>query len=197
MSFDGTVKKSADTSEKLHPLLQERWSPRAFDESYRISDQDLLAVLEAGRWSPSSNNYQPWRFIVGKRGNEKFNLISSTLSGFNAEWAPKASVYIVLNALMVDDSNQPRNQSLYDLGIASAFMTLEANHRGFAVHQVGGFDRVKLHELFNLPEETKPIAILVLGKQIGVETIANEDLAKRERASRSRKSLSEITLASD
>ncbi|MGA1689896.1 MAG: nitroreductase family protein, partial [Candidatus Nanopelagicaceae bacterium] len=43
----------------MHPLLQERWSPRSFDENIRISSEDLLAILEAGRWSPSSNNFQP------------------------------------------------------------------------------------------------------------------------------------------
>ncbi len=197
MSVDGTVKKSADTAEKLHPLLQERWSPRAFDESYRISDQDLLAVLEAGRWSPSSNNYQPWRFIIAKRGGKNFELVTEALAGFNREWAPKASVYIVLTAIMVDDTNQPRSQSLYDLGIASTAMTLEANHRGLAVHQIGGFDRASLKEKFKLPETISPIAIPVLGKQASVNSLTNEDLAKRERASRSRKNLSEIVLASD
>ena len=188
------MRKSAETSKQLHPLLQERWSPRAFDANYEITDDDLLAILEAGRWSPSSMNFQPWRFIIGRRGGEVFKLISACLSGFNAEWAPSASTFIVLNALMVDDSGQPRAQSLYDLGIASALMTLEANHRGLAVHQVGGFEKVKLHNDFNLPEEIQPISILVIGKQVGVEAISNEDLAKRERSSRSRKSLSEIII---
>jgi len=39
------MKKSADTSLQLHPLLQERWSPRAFDGSHRIVDEDLNAIL--------------------------------------------------------------------------------------------------------------------------------------------------------
>ena len=98
---------------------------------------------------------------------------------------------------MVDDANQPRSQSLYDLGIASTAMTLEANHRGLAVHQVGGFNRPLLKEKFRLPDTISPIAILVLGKQASVDSLTNEDLAKRERASRSRKNLSEIVIASD
>ena len=197
MSLEAPIKKSAETTQQLHPLLQERWSPRSFDDNHRVADEDLLAILEAGRWSPSSNNFQPWRFIVGKRGGDKFKAIAATFTGFNREWAPKASVFIVLSAVMVDDSNQPRNQSLYDLGIASTTMTLEANHRGLAVHQVGGFDRALLKEEFQLPETISPIAILVLGKQASVESLANEDLAKRERATRSRKALSELILASD
>lgn len=197
MSLEIPVKKSADTAQKLHPLLQERWSPRSFDENFRISSEDLLAILEAGRWSPSSNNFQPWRFIVAKHGHKNFGLISETLAGFNREWAPKASAYIVLNAVMVDDSNQPRNQSLYDLGIASAHMTLEANHRGLAVHQVGGFDREKVRESFKLSETTSPIAILVIGRQASPELLGNENLIAREKSSRARKDFSELIIASD
>lgn len=197
MSLEIPAKKSADTAQPLHPLLQERWSPRAFIEGHRISEEDLQAILEAGRWSPSSNNFQPWRFFVAKHGHKIFELISETLAGFNREWAPKASAYIVLNAVMVDDLHQPRNQSLYDVGIASAYMTIEANHRGLAVHQIGGFDREAVINKFNLGKTISPIAILVLGKQAPADSLIDNELAKRERSSRVRKSLSELILASD
>ncbi|MEK6586945.1 MAG: nitroreductase family protein, partial [Nitrospirota bacterium] len=53
----------------IHELLAGRWSPRAFDE--RPVDGDLLRVLfEAARWAPSSNNEQPWRFIVATKDHE-------------------------------------------------------------------------------------------------------------------------------
>jgi F420 biosynthesis protein FbiB-like protein len=29
-----------------------------------IADQDLAAVLDAGRWAPSPHNSEPWRFVV-------------------------------------------------------------------------------------------------------------------------------------
>ena len=193
----GTMKKSAETSQQLHPLLQERWSPRAFDEAYSIPEADLTAILEAGRWSPSSNNFQPWRFIVGKRGGENFQAITESLKGFNKEWAPRASVYLVLNAVMTDGSGNPRPVSLYDLGIASAFMTLEANHRGLAVHQVGGFEAETLRSKFNLGEEIKPISILVIGKQADAESLNQEELIGREKSSRSRKDFSELVISSD
>lgn len=191
------IKKSADSSQNLHPLIHERWSPRAFDETFTVSHEDLIAILEAGRWSPSSMNYQPWRFIIGKRGEKKFSLITESLSGFNREWAPRASIFIVLLAVMVDDANKPRTQSLYDLGIASANMTLEANHRGLAVHQVGGFDQSVIKASFSLPETINPISILVLGQQTNPEKLNNEELTKREQSSRTRKSLDDLIITSD
>lgn len=192
-----SMKKSADTSQQLHPLLQERWSPRAFDESHRMTDGDLNAVLEAGRWSPSANNFQPWRFIVGKRGGKNFNLIAETMKGFNQQWAPKASAFIVLSAVMVNDDGSPRPISLYDSGIASAFMTLEATHRGFAVHQVAGFEKNEIKSRFNLDHNLEPITVLVIGKQAPVESLTDENLKTRETSSRARKDFSELIIARD
>jgi nitroreductase len=191
------MKKSADTSLQLHPLLQERWSPRAFDGSHRIVDEDLNAILEAGRWSPSANNFQPWRFIVGKRGSKNFDSISETLKGFNQAWAPYASAYIVLAAVMKNDDGSDRPGSLYDLGIASAFMTMEANHRDFAVHQVGGFEKAALKSTFNLDPAIEAVAILVIGKQAPAHSLSDETLKTRETSSRARKALSELIIARD
>ena len=191
------IKKSADTSLQLHPLLQERWSPRAFDGSHRIVDEDLNAILEAGRWSPSANNFQPWRFIVGKRGSKNFDSISETLKGFNQAWAPYASAYIVLATVMKNDDGSERPGSLYDLGIASAFMTMEANHRDFAVHQVGGFEKATLKNTFNLDPAIEPVAILVIGKQAPADSLSDETLKTRETSSRARKALSELIIARD
>jgi nitroreductase len=185
------MKKSADTSEKLHPLLQERWSPRAFDSSHRIVDEDLNAIIEAGRWSPSANNFQPWRFIVGKRGSKNFDSITETLKGFNQTWAPYSSAYIALCAIMKSDDGSDRPASMYDVGIASAFMTMEANHRGLAIHQVGGFDKEVLKTTF------EPIAILVIGKQAPADLLSDEALKTRETASRTRKALAELILTRD
>ena len=191
------MKKSADTSQQLHPLLQERWSPRAFDATHRITDAELNAILEAGRWSPSANNFQPWRFIVGKRGGDNFEKISATLQGANQQWAPSASAYIVLNAVMTNNEGSPRPVSLYDCGIASAFMTIEANHRQYAVHQVGGFDKEKIKDEFKIQTGIEPIAILVIGKQATIDSLADEGLKARETSSRARKDISELIINRD
>jgi len=85
------MNKRADSSVSLHPLIADRWSPRAFDEKATISAEDLTAIFEAARWAPSAFNAQPWKFILGLRGDENFKLISSVLIPFNQEWATKSS----------------------------------------------------------------------------------------------------------
>ncbi|MER2221307.1 MAG: nitroreductase family protein, partial [Rhodococcus sp. (in: high G+C Gram-positive bacteria)] len=48
------------------------------------SDDQLDALLEAARWAPSANNFQPRRFVVARRGSHHFDTIVHALVGFNA-----------------------------------------------------------------------------------------------------------------
>ena len=44
-----TATRTATTSTPLHPLLADRWSPRAFDPSARLTGLQVTALLEAAR----------------------------------------------------------------------------------------------------------------------------------------------------
>ena len=46
--------------------IRERWSPRSFTPQ-AISQGELATLFEAARWSASSFNEQPWRFIIATR----------------------------------------------------------------------------------------------------------------------------------
>jgi nitroreductase len=52
----------ADTRDALRPLLRARQVRQFTDES--VSDEILDALADVARWSGSSRNTQPWRFIV-------------------------------------------------------------------------------------------------------------------------------------
>ena len=188
------MRKPAVTSVELHPVLAERWSPRAFDVTATVKADDLTAILEAGRWAPSAFNYQPWRYLVAERGDSKFETISNTLSGFNKEWAPNASVFMVASALTVNAEGNAIPSALFDLGLSVGSMLVEAHHRGYHIHQMAGFDRDALKSAFNLNPELQPVVVLALGTATGAETLESDVLKEREAAPRERKALSEILL---
>jgi len=48
---------SATTSTPIHPVLSNRRSPRSFDATATISNEALVAILEAARWAPSAMKY--------------------------------------------------------------------------------------------------------------------------------------------
>src|ERR1700721_1142994 len=86
--------KHAPKVDGVLPIFLERWSPRAFEER-EVSGADLRRIFEAARWAPSSNNEQPWRFILGRRNSDTFQKIASSLVSFNQAWAPKAPTLIL------------------------------------------------------------------------------------------------------
>ncbi len=185
------MNKRADSSVALHPLIAERWSPRAYDESATISPEDLSAIFEAARWAPSAFNSQPWKFIVGIRGDKKFTQISSVLSDFNKQWAPRASALILVNSLTLRDDGKQNPTALYDTGLAVSLLTVEANHRGFDVHQMSGFDSAMAKSTFALSTGVEPVACVAVGKRTSPDSLSDE-IKAREIAPRSRKALNEI-----
>src|SRR6267378_1279998 len=80
------------SARKIHELIRERWSSRAFAD--KPVPQDVLrSIFEAARWAPSSNNEQPWAYIVAtKDDRENFEKMLSVLVEFNANWARSAPV---------------------------------------------------------------------------------------------------------
>ena len=191
------MKKRAESSVNLHPVLAERWSPRSYDSTATLPEEDVIALLEAARWAPSANNGQPWRFIVARRGDQHFTALQETLSGFNKVWAPNASLFIVVSTKTTTDDGQPRSSAMYDAGLAAGLLTVEAHHRGYVVHQIGGFDREVVQKEFELAADIAPIVILAIGKQASVDALSDETLKGRESAPRTRLPLSELVLAGD
>ena len=73
-------------------IIYERRSVRRFTDE-PVSEEDLKYILEAGRWAPSGENSQGWRFIVikDKKIIEKLGEISGNGSArrFTGEFVSK------------------------------------------------------------------------------------------------------------
>ncbi|MFP7834736.1 nitroreductase family protein [Marisediminicola sp. LYQ134] len=186
--------RSAETSTPLHPVLAERWSPRAFDSTVEIDEQTLTAALEAARWAPSAGNSQPWRFIVARRGTEAFGAVMQTLVGFNAEWAGAAGALVVAVADTLDAAGQPAVWSHYDVGQAVAHFTVQAHSDGVHVHQIGGFDRSRVSAAFALDDRFEPLTVIAVGS-LGSPDALPERARAREGAPRTRLALADILIA--
>ena len=171
----------------LHPLLAERWSPRGFDATAELSDQELLALLEAARWAPSSRNRQPWRFLVGRRGDETHKAVFDALNPRNQQWAGDAAALLVALAETSDAEGLPVAGVEYDLGLAVGQLVVQAHAEGLHVHQMGGFSSSVVREAFAVPEAFTPVVVIAVGR------LADEQLAAR--TPRSRRPLSEIAYA--
>jgi nitroreductase len=188
-----TVSKTAVTAVPLHPLLAERWSPRALDGGHELSDAQLTALLEAARWAPSANNSQPWRFAVARRGTPEFAALQDALAPGNQLWAHTASALVVVAAETAGPDGASRPWAVYDTGQAVAHLTVQAQHEGLALHQLGGFDRDRVARLLHLPTAVLPLVVLTVGRRDGGADLPDA-LAARERAPRERLPLDALLL---
>lgn len=187
--------KQVHSTDGVLPAIHQRWSARAFADR-DVSAADLRRVFEAARWAASSNNEQPWRFVVGRRGTETHEKIFASLMGFNQSWAGKAPVLILGVAKTRFSNNEsPNGYAVYDLGAASSYLTLQATALGLTTHQMGGFDKEKARTMLGIPEEYAFGSVIALGYQGEPETLANETLIQRETAPRERKGLDELVFA--
>jgi nitroreductase len=186
------VVKKAPTELDLHPLITNRWSPRAFDANEIISSEDLYAILEASRLAPSAFNEQPWRFIFGTRGEETFNQILNGLGEFNQKWAKNSSALLLVTGVKQRSNGDAHPSYQYDLGLAVSQGTFEAHHRGYITHQMTGFSHDVMCKTFDLTT-TEPVVVIAIGKQADAD-ILPEAMAEREKLAPSRKPLSELIL---
>ena len=187
--------KPAPSDFPVHELIRQRWSPRAFAD--KPVPQDVLrSIFEAARWAPSSNNEQPWAYIVATKDNkESFDKMLSALVEFNAQWARSAPVLALAVAkLTFAKNNAPNRNAFYDTGAASALLSVEATAQGLAVHQMAGFDPEKARQVFGIPPGWEPIAALAIGYP-GDPASLPPPLKDRELAPRARKPIAEFVMA--
>jgi nitroreductase len=176
----------------IHELIANRRSPRAFSEQ-PIESAKLLSLFEAARWSPSSSNEQPWRFIVATKDDSRiFSALVESLMEGNRRWAERAPVLVLALAQSTYSKTGAAYQhSWYDLGQSVAHLSVQATALGLAVHQMGGFDADKARELLSIPEGFQPVIVFAVGYPSQPATLP-DDLRKREQAPRSRKLLQDF-----
>lgn len=187
------MRKTANTTVPVHPLLAERWSPRGFDRAHEIGDEALTALLEAARWAPSAQNSQPWRFLVTRRGEPAHDRLFAALAPGNQAWAGAASALILVVARTAGDDGRPQPWALYDTGQAVAALVTQAQADGLAVHQMGGFDTGAVRAGFGLADALTPVVVLAVGRQDSAAGLPGP-LAAREAAPRTRHPVSDLLL---
>ncbi len=150
-------------------------------------------MLDAARWAASSNNEQPWRFIVARKSDGPFyDQMLSLLAPSNQSWAKTAPV-LIFTAAKKDFTRdgKPNLHAMHDTGAALAHLFLQATALGLHAHGMAGFDREKARTELGIPDGFELGAAVALG-YLGSPDDLSEPYREREKAARQRKPLSEI-----
>jgi nitroreductase len=179
----------SDPGPAIEPALARRWSPYAWSDR-DVPEADLVAILEAARWAPSSYNEQPWRYIVVRRSDEAaFAKALACLVEGNQAWAKFVPVLLFGIVVTTFSRNgKPNRAAEHDLGLASGSICVEATARGLCVHQMIGIVPEKVRETYGVPENALPLTALAIG-YAGEGPDVPDALKERDRAPRTRRPL--------
>lgn len=142
-------------------LIKSRRSIRKFRVGYRLKQEEIDSILEAGRWAPSGMNNQPWRFRVITDRDLMMKLARCTDS---SEAILTSSLIITV---FIDlRSTVDRLRNIQSAGAAIENMWLEAVSIGLGVCWAGGIlnYKDKADKVLKTPKGLELMTILAVGK---------------------------------
>jgi len=140
-------------------LAKERYSVRKFKPE-QIKEEELMKVLEAGRFAPSAKNFQPTKVYAVQSEENLAKIRELTVATFNA---PTVLVFCS------DDENAwvspftGFNSGVTDISIMGTHMMLQAAEIGLGTTWVAWVDTDKVGEVLGIPENLKVRMIMPLG----------------------------------
>lgn len=152
--------------------IRSRRNVREFEDR-PIADDHLDEILESGRRSPSSQNWQPWDFILVRQRDQLLQLSHVWRGAGHVAEAPAA---IALIALVPADDRQ-RNRVQFDLGQATMSMMLAAASLGIGSGHAGVADQDLARSVLGFPEDRFCAYLISLGYPKGrpLDLIRNPD----------------------
>jgi nitroreductase len=190
------IDNHAVTDHPIHDLLRKRWSARAFS-SRRVEKTKLFSILEAARWTPSSRNEQPWRYIIFTTDNPSRLLEAQSVLLESNSFAKQAPILIcAITKKTYTDSLELNRLYFHDLGAANENMFLECFNQGLIMHEMGGFNVKLAKEIFNIPDDYEVGIMIAVGYQ-GTNDSLPEKFKVKNTKPRERKHLSQIAFLED
>jgi len=158
-------------------LVKKNRSYRGYDESVRLTKEQLRELVELARFSASSVNLQPLKFLVLSDEAEVKRLqpLTGWARALPERHLPDEGHRPTSFIVICHDTAIAENVQRFwkDVGIVAQSMLLGAVEKGFGGCMIGNFSPEKVAKEFSLSENLVPVLIVALGKP--QETIVLED----------------------
>ena len=146
-------------------LIKKSRSYRRFYQDIPVKQEDLELMIEAARFSPSSRNVQPLKFILSNDSGLNDKIFPNLAwAGYLTDWegpekGEQPSGYII----MVHDKSISATYSC-DNGIMAQSMLLQATELGYGGCMIASIKKDELKKLFSLNDNYDIIMVIALGK---------------------------------
>ncbi|MDD2912861.1 MAG: nitroreductase family protein [Candidatus Bipolaricaulis anaerobius] len=157
-----------------------------------VSDDEVEAILEAGRWAPSFANSQPWTFVVVRDEETKAKLgalverLAFARRGQVALTGKGVGDAPVLIAVVVDPVKDPGHW-IEAGAVATQNMALMAHSLGLASYWAGlrGRAEAEVKRILGIPRGMRVVALLPIGRPAytprEVERVPLSEIVRRDR----------------
>ncbi len=158
-------------------LIKQRRSIRNFKKD-KVSNDFILKILEAGRYAPSAENNQPWRFYVITKEENIETIGRHCQIAFLNSFVKEASFLVVLY------TNKRHRFVETDCGLSAQNMMVEAFSLGMGSCYVGAFREKEIKNFLKLKDFDRIIGVIAFGypqeiplapERLPLETIARFD----------------------
>ncbi|HYQ57846.1 MAG TPA: nitroreductase family protein [Draconibacterium sp.] len=149
----------------IKELIKRNRSYRRFDESVKITAEQIVKWIELARLSASGRNAQPLKYAF-VTNREMCSKIFPCLAwaGYLTDWkGPDEDERPVAYVVVVKDREITENHYCDD-GIAMQSILLGAVEDGFGGCMIGSVNKAKIAKLLGLPDQHEVLWIIALGK---------------------------------
>lgn len=161
----------------LKDLVVNNRSYRGYDETYIVSQEILLDMVEHARLTPSSVNKQPLKYYLAYESAivEQIQPLTHWAKALPMQVPYKGHYPTAFIVICQDTLISPAlNAFLKDVGIVAQTILLRAVEMSLGGCMIGSFDKIKLHAVLHLDEHIQPLLVLAIGKPD--EIIVLEDI---------------------
>jgi len=151
-------------------LILTRQSDRGYIDR-PVEKEKIDRILEAARMSPSACNAQPWKFIVVSDPGIRKQIAeaaSAKALGMNT-FVNEVPLFIVIvrekpnMTSRIGSAVKGKDYSLMDIGIASAFISLQACAEGLGSCIMGWFNEKLVRKILGIPSGKRVELIIAVG----------------------------------
>lgn len=184
------IKSIIDEDLTIDYNISFRRSWRSYSDK-KIPEKELIRLIEAAHLAPSCFNNQSWRFQIITDKKILENIYTAIPEG--NYWVKYAPALIAVYSTKDDDCvlSNNRDYYLFDTGMATGFLMLQATKMGLLTHAIAGFKPKKIKKMLDISEKATLITLITVGYYGNNEKLSNNHKTD-EKSERDRNDLSNV-----
>lgn len=152
----------------LKDLVLKNRSYRGFDESRRVTREELAELVDLTRYTASSVNMQPLKYYLSWEKDQVEQLVARTrwAAALSQLHLPHPGTHPTAFIIICQDLDISPNPQTFqrDVGIVAQTILLAATEKGLGGCMIGNFKKEELKSFLQLPSNIEPQLVVAIGK---------------------------------